>query len=335
MDKKLLIKLYGSGLNRAKMRRIGIIDLGTNTFNLLLAEVKEQHYTIFYKTKIAVKLGEGGITKGTIAQAPYQRGIDALTKYKAILVEKNITEFYAVATSAIRSANNGVFFAQEVEDKLGIKINIIDGDTEADLIYHGVKQAIDLESSPKLIIDIGGGSTEFIIANSEEIFWRKSYKLGAARLLETFNPANPINIENIATIDAYLEETLEEMLEMAEIYEVNCLIGSSGSFDTLAEMISCKNGSCDLWKKETQYQFLMTDYNGIQRTISESTLEQRLQMEGLIPMRADMIVIAVVIINYILNRLIIHDLRLSSYALKEGLIDTLLTKPHTWQKSSL
>jgi len=317
------------------MKKIGIIDLGTNTFNLLLAEVKGQDYTIFYRTKIAVKLGEGGITKGFIADIPYQRGIDALTQYKDKLQEENITEVYAVATSAIRSADNGVLFAQEVEDKLGIVINIIDGDTEADLIYQGVKQCLDLEDSPKLIIDIGGGSTEFIIANSEETFWRKSYKLGAARLLETFNPANPINIEDISAIDAHLEETLAEMIEMAEVYEVNCLIGSSGSFDTLAEMISCKNGDCELWKKEKNYQFLMTDYNGIQRMVSESTLEQRLQMEGLIPMRADMIVIAVVIINYILNRLIIHDLRLSSYALKEGLIDTLLTKPHPWQKSSL
>lgn len=317
------------------MRKIGIIDLGTNTFNLLLAEVKEQNYTIFYKTKIAVKLGEGGITKGFIAQAPYKRGIEALTQYKAKLTEENITEFYAVATSAIRSAENGSDFVNEVQDTLGILINVIDGDTEAELIYQGVKQAMNLEDSPKLIIDIGGGSTEFIIANSEETFWRKSYKLGAARLLETYNPANPINIEDISAIDAHLEETLVEMIEMAEVYEVNCLIGSSGSFDTLAEMISCKNGDCELWKKDNSYQFLMTDYNDIQRMVSESTLEQRLHMAGLVPMRADMIVIAVVIINYILNRLIIHDLRVSSFALKEGLIDTLLTKPHPWQKSSL
>jgi len=317
------------------MRKIGIIDLGTNTFNLLLAEVKEQDYSIFYKTKIAVKLGEGGITKGFIAEVPYKRGIEALTQYKAKLVEENITEFYAVATSAIRSADNGGLFVKEVEDKLGILINVIDGDTEADLIYQGVKQALDLGDSPKLIIDIGGGSTEFIIANSQETFWRKSYKLGAARLLETFNPANPINIDDVAAIDDYLEDALEEMLEMSEVYEVNCLIGSSGSFDTLAEMVSCKNGDCKIWKKDTNYQFLMTDYNGIQRMITESTLEQRLHMEGLVPMRADMIVIAVVIVNYILNRLIIHDLRLSTYALKEGLIDTLLTKPHSWQKSSL
>ena len=80
---------------------------------------------------------------------------------------------------------------------------------------------------------------------------------------------------------AYQEETLAEMIEMAEVYEVNCLIGSSGSFDTLAEMISCKNGDCNLWKKKKNYTFLMADYNQIQRVISEATLAERLKMEGL------------------------------------------------------
>ena len=317
------------------MRKIGIIDLGTNTFNLLLAEVEDQKYRVFYKTKIVVKLGQGGITKNFIAQTPYQRGLDALTKHREKLIEEGITEFYAVATSAIRSADNGPEFVKEVKDKLGILIQVIDGDTEADLIYKGVIQALNLEETPKLIIDIGGGSTEFIIANQQETFWKKSYKLGAARLLEKFNPADPIELTDIAAIDSHLEETLAEMIEMAEVYEVNCLIGSSGSFDTLAEMISCKNGDCNLWKKKKNYTFLMADYNQIQRVISEATLAERLKMEGLIPMRADMIVIAVVVINFILNRLIIHDLRLSNFALKEGLLQSLVTKPTLWQKSSL
>ena len=317
------------------MRKIGIIDLGTNTFNLLLAEVEDQKYRVFYKTKIVVKLGQGGITKNVIAQTPYQRGLDALTKHREKLIEEGITEFYAVATSAIRSADNGPEFVKEVKDKLGILIQVIDGDTEAELIYKGVIQALNLEETPKLIIDIGGGSTEFIIANQQETFWKKSYKLGAARLLEKFNPADPIELTDIAAIDSHLEETLAEMIEMAEVYEVNCLIGSSGSFDTLAEMISCKNGDCNLWKKKKNYTFLMADYNQIQRVISEATLAERLKMEGLIPMRADMIVIAVVVINFILNRLIIHDLRLSNFALKEGLLQSLVTKPTLWQKSSL
>lgn len=317
------------------MKKIGIIDLGTNTFNLLLTEVERQNYTILHKNKIAVKLGEGGIAKGFIAPNAYQRGLDALKAHKETLDKYQIDNFYAVATSAIRSAENGIQFVNDVQKQLGIHINVIDGDKEADLIYKGVKQALDLSGKPKLIIDIGGGSTEFIIANDQETFWRKSYQLGASRLLETFNPQDPITLDDVSAIESHLADSLQDMIEMAEAYEVDCLIGSSGSFDTLAEMISCKKGNCAAWKQEKYFDFDMHDYNEIQRLIYGSTLEERLKMEGLIPMRADMIVISVIIINYILNTLTIHDLRLSTYALKEGLIDTLLRNPKEWQKSSL
>ena len=317
------------------MKKIGIIDLGTNTFNLLIAELNTSGYTILKKKKIPVKLGEGGITKDFITSEAYQRGLSALQAYKNTLEKFEVDEFYAVATSAIRCANNGPQFVKDAKDKLGIHIHVIDGDQEADLIYKGVRQSISLEDKPKLIIDIGGGSTEFIIANQKQSFWRKSYQLGAARLLETFQPKDPITSEDVSILESHFEEVLQEMFEMTEAYEVNCLIGSSGSFDTLAEMICCKNGSPTNWKKNKYYRFDMHDYNQIQRIIYESTLDERLKMEGLIPMRADMIVICIVMINYILNRLTLHDLRVSSYALKEGLINEIIINPKQWQKSLL
>jgi len=317
------------------MKKIGIIDLGTNTFNLLIAELNTSGYTILKKKKIPVKLGEGGITKDFITSEAYQRGLSALQAYKNTLGKFEVDEFYAVATSAIRCANNGPQFVKDAKDKLGIHIHVIDGDQEADLIYKGVRQSISLEDKPKLIIDIGGGSTEFIIANQKQSFWRKSYQLGAARLLETFQPKDPISSEDVSILESHFEEVLQEMFEMTEAYEVNCLIGSSGSFDTLAEMICCKNGSPTNWKKNKYYRFDMHDYNQIQRIIYESTLDERLKMDGLIPMRADMIVICIVMINYILNRLTLHDLRVSSYALKEGLINEIIINPKQWQKSLL
>lgn len=317
------------------MKKIGIIDLGTNTFNLLIAELNTSGYTILKKKKIPVKLGEGGITKDFITSEAYQRGLSALQAYKNTIEKFEVDEFYAVATSAIRCANNGPQFVKDAKDKLGIHIHVIDGDQEADLIYKGVRQSISLEEKPKLIIDIGGGSTEFIIANQKQSFWRKSYQLGAARLLETFQPKDPITSEDVSILESHFEEVLQEMFEMTEAYEVNCLIGSSGSFDTLAEMICCKNGSPTNWKKNKYYRFDMHDYNQIQRIIYESTLDERLKMDGLIPMRADMIVICIVMINYILNRLTLHDLRVSSYALKEGLINEIIINPKQWQKSLL
>ena len=317
------------------MGKVGVIDLGTNTFNLLIAHIKGAKYKVLHKNKIAVKLGEGGIGKGFIAPNAYKRGLDALKVHKQTLLDYQIHDYFAVATSAIRSSENGTQFVEDAKQQLGIRINIIDGDKEADLIYNGVKQAVDFNEKPKLIIDIGGGSTEFIIANESQVFWKKSYQLGAARLLELFKPKNPIGLDDFNAIDSHLSHSLQDLLEMSETYEIDSLIGSSGSFDTLAEMISCRKGDCGVWKKESYFNFHMHDYNEIQRIIYASTIEERLKMEGLTPMRADMIVVSIIIINYILNHLAIHELQLSRYALKEGLIDTLIRKPQEWQKSLL
>ena len=207
------------------MEKVGIIDLGTNTFNLLIANVNDLNYEVLHKTKIAVKLGEGGIHKGFIAPDAYKRGLDALKVHKETLLDYQIQNYYAVATSAIRSSDNGTQFVEDVKQKLGILINIIDGDKEADLIYNGVKQAVDFNGMPKLIIDIGGGSTEFIIANESQIFWKKSYQLGAARLLELFKPKDPIVLDDFNAIDSYLTNSLQDLLKMCEAYEIDSLIG--------------------------------------------------------------------------------------------------------------
>ncbi len=169
--------------------RIAVIDCGTNTFNLLVVELQNASFKRIYTSKIPVKLGEGGINNKVIHKIPFKRGVDALVKFKNELNKLAVVEIYAFATSAIRDAENGIDFKKEVLIQSGIEINIIDGNKEAELIYKGNKLAMDLGTGPSLIMDIGGGSTEFIIGNKEHILWKKSYRLGAARMLEKFNPS--------------------------------------------------------------------------------------------------------------------------------------------------
>ena len=140
--------------------RVAIIDLGTNTFNLLICDKKGESQKTIFKNKIAVKLGEGGIDKGIIDQAPYQRGIKALEDHLNTIKEYDVDKVRAFATSAIRSTKNGADFVSEVFEKLALKIEVIDGDKEAELIYQGVRKAIQFDLDYKLIMDIGGGSTE-------------------------------------------------------------------------------------------------------------------------------------------------------------------------------
>ena len=125
-------------------------------------------------------------------------------------------------------------------------------------------------------------------------------------------------------IEAHLSDSLNVMIQMCEAYEVDTIVGSSGSFDSLAEMICCKKGDCGAWKNQTSYCFDFDDYSEVQRLIYSSSLEERLKMEGLNPMRSDMIVVSVILINFLLNKLPIHHMYLSSFALKEGLITSLL-----------
>ncbi len=146
--------------------KTGIIDMGTNTFNLLIEDEGGQ---VYYNDKIPVKLGQGGIDHNHIAPPAFQRGLDALSRFRTICTEKGAEQIFAFATSAIRSADNGQQFVEEVEEQTGIRTNIIDGDREAMFIYEGVKHAITIGKSPVLIVDIGGGSTEAVIADEKGV----------------------------------------------------------------------------------------------------------------------------------------------------------------------
>ena len=301
--------------------RTAIFDLGTNTFNLLISENKKA----ILKTKIAVKLGEGGLDKGIISEPAFNRGINALIDLNKIVKLHNCSKIKAVATSGIRSTKNGFSFINKVKETTGISIEVIDGNKEAELIYLGVKDAITIKGT-SLIMDIGGGSTEFIIANENEIVWKQSFKLGASRLKETFKPSNPIKKRDINALEGHFNEQLKPLFDQLEIHKVGSLIGSSGSFDTFTEMHLHMLGTPHLFDEINCYNIPLDFYYSIHEFFLNSTEEERLNTPGIIPMRVDMIVIASVFVYYILKRTEINTLYLSKFALKEGLLSELNSK---------
>jgi len=305
--------------------RIAIIDLGTNTFNILIVETENSNtYKQIFQTKIAVKLGEGGINKGFIAPIPFQRGIDALVQYKLVLDDYNVEKVFAFATSAIRSASNGNDFVSTAKQKAAIDIQVISGDKEAELIYYGVRSAVKMTNDTSLIIDIGGGSTEFIIANKENVFWKQSFLLGAARLLERFNPSDPITDQEIEDVKGYLKQELQPLFEAVKKYPITELIGSSGSFDSLAEMIAHRFYTPEILKNITEYEFQMDDCSAIYDIIIKSTKAERAAMKGLVQMRVDMMVISSILVHFVVAEFEIEKMRLSTYSLKEGVLHDVL-----------
>lgn len=310
--------------------RIAILDLGTNTFNIFIAEVfPDKTFTKLYRSKISVKLGEGGINKNYIEKKPFKRGLKALKKHKKTIEEYGAEKTIAFATSAIRSASNGKDFIKAVKEKTGIDVQIISGDKEAELIYYGVRSAVKMNTQPSLIIDIGGGSTEFIIANKKEILWKQSFLLGAARLLEKFNPSDPIKESEKIKIENHMEENLQPLFDAVKKYPVEELIGSSGSFDSLAKMIAHRFYDIEVIKGKTEYNFNLEDCEKLYNIILKSTTKERLHMKGLVKMRVDMIVVSAVFVDYIFLKLGLKKMRLSKYSLKEGVLWELLNSSNS------
>jgi exopolyphosphatase / guanosine-5'-triphosphate,3'-diphosphate pyrophosphatase len=304
------------------MPRIAILDLGTNTFNLLIAEKDERGEPVFiYSKELPVEIGKGGIHKKEITPEAATRAARALHRHRQTMHQYAVDEYYAFATSAVRDAANGKDFTRRMRIETGVEIKILTGDEEAEWIYEGVQQASVLRKEPSLIMDIGGGSTEFIIADENEIFWKKSYPLGVSRLFEIFHPADPL-IPKKEEVEKHISTMLQDMFDAAMKFKPVELIGSSGSFDSFAEMIIHRTSSAD--KALNGYEYSLEEFQKLYDDILVSTLEERLQMPGLIQMRAPMFAYSVVLTGVVLKTLSINKMKLSRYAMKEGIARKLL-----------
>ncbi len=306
--------------------RLAVIDCGTNTFNLLIVEFNDQKkYSKIFNSRIAVKLGQGSINKGFIGEEPFKRGIDGIKVLNEEIRRFNVSKILAFATSAIRDASNGKEFVEEVKKQTQIDVEVINGDREAELIYLGNKEAAALTDSVSLIMDIGGGSNEFILANNKGMLWKQSFPIGAARMLEKFSPSDPITNTEIADIKEYMKVQLAPLFDAAKKNMPIELIGSSGAFDSVVEIINGELNGEPIIDSKTCYDINMADYLHISKLIKHSTLEERKKIKGLVPMRFDMIVISCLMIDVIIKAFNIPKIRVSTYSLKEGaLIDYLI-----------
>ncbi len=309
--------------------RVAVIDLGTNTFNLLIVETDREHnYKILFNNKLPVKLGEGGINRKEITEDAFQRGIDAIEQHNRTIIDHRVTAIYAFGTAALRDATNGEQFIRAIREKFNIRVELITGEREAELIYLGVKQAVSLDNEKVLILDIGGGSNEFIIANGKQIFWKYSFQLGVAKLLDQFLPSDPIRQEETEKVIRYLEDELQELFTAVANNKVNTLIGASGSFETFTAMIKADD---EKFESETATMPVATEidtheFNMLHNRLVASTIEERSEMKGLEPMRIEMIVMASLFVKFIIDKLAIQNIIQSNFALKEGVVYEILQK---------
>jgi exopolyphosphatase / guanosine-5'-triphosphate,3'-diphosphate pyrophosphatase len=304
------------------VKRISVIDLGTNTFNLLIAEYSgKNEFRILVDNKLPVKLGEGGIQKGIILDQARARAFEALARHIRTIEEYEVSKILAFGTSALRTARNGADFAKEVQSHFGFNINIITGEREAELIYKGISLSLKFDKKPNLILDIGGGSNEFILCNSGGIEWKESYPLGMARILEKFKPSDPVRTSEIEKMEDYFDRNLPGLYAALSQHHTRRLIGASGSFESfaalLAELFPLKYSRTP---GQTRLEIQIDDFFLLHDKLIKSTSSERLLMKGMEPMRVDIIVPASIFVTFIMKKCSIKKLVQSDYSLKEGVL---------------
>jgi len=305
--------------------RIAIIDLGTNTFHLFIVEISENKVLkTLYKEKIAVKIGKNGISKGRISADAQKRALHTLKVFKTVTDQFHVSKITGVATSAIRSAKNGQQLLDEIKSQTGIEINIISGDKEAELIFYGAKWAVPFDDRPQLVMDIGGGSVEFIIGTESQILWKQSFEIGAQRLLDKFHGIDPMPASKIEEMGIWLAAELDSLLLAIEEFKPQNLIGCSGTFDTLTEIHTQENNIIKDSESLT-FELSRSDFQNIYQELITKNKQQRLEIPGMVTMRVDMIVVAACLINFVLQHLKTNTITACAYALKEGVLFSLLS----------
>jgi exopolyphosphatase/guanosine-5'-triphosphate,3'-diphosphate pyrophosphatase len=303
--------------------KVAIIDMGTNTFHLLVAEANGNGYRISHRDRLPVKIGKGGINHGYITPEGLDRAVGAMCQFRNMLEKEGVQTTYAFGTSALRNARNGEDVVKEIKVRSGIDTKIISGDLEAHYIYLGVRSSLSMNNQKSLIVDIGGGSVECIIGDDHQIFWKESFEIGAQRLLEQFQKHDPITPDEIKSLDAHFDKRLESLLSALQDHQPETLIGASGTFDTLSEIYSIRH-NVPLNPEQTETPLTFEDFHKTYEQLISKTREQRMQIPGMIEMRVDMIVVACCLVRYILSKHNFEKIRVSTYSLKEGVLASLL-----------
>jgi exopolyphosphatase/guanosine-5'-triphosphate,3'-diphosphate pyrophosphatase len=271
------------------MQKSAVIDLGTNTFHLLIVAPSESDtFLELCRERIFVKLAEEGIER--IGAAPFERGLAAMRRFKTILDEQEVKQLKAFGTAALRTASNAGLFIQRIKEETNIEVAIIDGDEEALLIYQGVRQVVNFGVEKGLIMDIGGGSVEFILANQNGVIWAQSFPIGVAVLTRKFHQEDPISETAITALHHFLDNILQPLHEILRQHNVDNLIGASGTFDVLEATLVKPT------KKVLSSSFPTHHFAPLYKRLIHTSLEERFQMSDIPDSRAELIITALILI---------------------------------------
>ena len=303
---------------------LAAVDIGTNSFHLVVAQpTSGGRFEVIDREKAMVRLGSGSGDMKRLEPEAIDRGIATLKRFRQI-AESAGASLHAVATSAVREADNRDEFLRRARAEAGVEVEVISGAEEARLIHVGVLQGVSGLDRRHLLIDIGGGSTEFVIGEGRDVLEAVSLKLGAIRLTDRFLRREPLKKKDVAECRRFVRAYLTHPVRQAHDLGFELAVGSSGTIANLAEMVNAARGG-DPLKTVSNFTFSAEELADVVNRLAKApTVQDRLDLPGLDAKRADIILGGAIILEQAFAQLDIQEMTVSDHALREGvLLDAL------------
>ena len=308
----------------ADQRRIAAIDIGTNSFHLLVAAVdpKLRTFRIIQAEKATTRLGERDPETGELTEAAMQRGLETLRQFRDLAASHRVEQIVTAATSAVREAPNGRDFLQTILDDLGMEVDLVSGPEEARLIYLGVLSGMPFGDRPHLLLDIGGGSTELILADGCDARALTSTRVGAVRLQRDFVRDDPMPPQRRSFLQAFIQGSLEPAVDKVRRRikpgETPVLVATSGTAMAIGSLAASEEERPP--RKLHGYRVTRQSLNQVVDRLITMTPAQRRELAPINDRRAEIIVPGALILQTTMKMLGVEDFLLSERALREGLI---------------
>ena len=321
--KEMLVN--SSTLPADQTRILAAIDVGTNSIHMVVTQIEPllPAFTVIERNKTTVRLGDRCKQTGRLTPEAMQRAIVALKRCQEIAKSLNAEQTIAVATSAVREAPNGQEFLQQIEDELGLWVNLISGTEEARRIYLGVLSGMTLNNQPHIIIDIGGGSTELILGDGHEPRTLSSTKVGAVRLTSELITTDPISNAEFQHLQAYIrgmwERPIDEVRSQLKPGECLRMVGTSGTIETLA-ILHSRDKFGTVPAPLNGYEFSLKDLREWVNRLRKLSYADRLLIPGMNDRRAEIILAGALILQEAMALLGTDSIMICERSLREGVV---------------
>lgn len=300
--------------------RIAAVDLGSNSFHLLIAEVHaDGSFTPISTEKEMLRLGDVVSREGIVTRQAADDAVAAMRRFRLLAEAAGATEIVACATSALRTAGNGDEVLDRIAEEAGIDADAIDGLTEARLIFQALRTAIAIDPAPAVCFDLGGGSLEIMVGDSSQLLWAASERLGVARLTAEFVRSDPISSADRRRLRKHVVDVLGPRAVEAAAFHPKMAIGSSGTIQDLAGMIAARRDE-SVPRSLHHLSFSRSELESLRDDVIASTSARRRKIDGLDAKRVDLIVAGVDLVAIALELFDVDELTVSEWALREGMV---------------